>query len=316
MKPESIAKCDPVCRACGGGAPVDLGAISPTNRFAGRSLPHVLEGGRLWRCPSCHLVFRSPVLSKSELDALYTEGSGDAWSGSGRQRRDWVIAKRWLDKALPTGATLLDVGCFDGGFLEFMGSRYRRFGVEINALAIEKARSKGIEIVGDDLDVLTGEMPSFDCVTAFDVIEHVENPAQFVTTLAKHVSPGGLILIATGNADAPTFRFMGPAYWYCTVAEHLSFVSPQWFAGYVRRNKLQVVNQSRYSHARRSYDPRPYLSDLTKNLLYRASPGAFAWLRRQGLGGDFARSDPKLEAHPPTWTTATDHFITLLTNMS
>ena len=41
---------------------------------------------------------------------------------------------------------------------------------------------------------------SFDLVTCMEVIEHVADPAAFVTALAERLAPDGLLILSTPNA--------------------------------------------------------------------------------------------------------------------
>ena len=57
---------------------------------------------------------------------------------------------------------ILDVGCFDGGFLDSLGSRYERHGIEINEQASQEAQRKGVDIIGTDFSDLEKLSGSYD----------------------------------------------------------------------------------------------------------------------------------------------------------
>ena len=135
-----------------------------------------------------------------------------------------------MQQLCPEGR-VLDVGCFDGGFFDHVGPGVDRYGVEIHDVAAANATDKrGVQIVAASYTELAGLGASFDAVVSFDVIEHVHEPREFLTALAAVVRPGGSVIVGTGNADAPTWRLMGSRYWYSWYPEHISFVSPRWFA--------------------------------------------------------------------------------------
>lgn len=301
MKASSVS-----CPDCGG-ATDSLGPIPATNVFAGRTLGRPLPGGWLFRCRQCALGFRWPRLPKEELDALYIQGNEATWMAAPESRRDWRIARGWLAEPLAEGDSILDVGCFDGGFLESLVGRFRCYGIEIHPVARKRAESKGIEIIGSDFSAVSG---SFDCVTAFDVIEHVEQPRVFLQDCLAAVRPGGVVVIATGNLDAPTFRWMGSRYWYCTIAEHICFLSPAWFAGLTGSLGYRVLRQTTFAHGSNSL--LWHVRGAASNLLYWLLPSVFKALRRWGVGGKDPRAYPELADHPPGWGSAKDHFIVLL----
>jgi SAM-dependent methyltransferase len=285
-----------------------LGPIPGSNTFAGRHLDRVLPGGALWRCPACHLLFRYPRLAKHELDALYRLGHDESWPDPVANRTDWVLASK-LIAAYPGVKRVLDVGCFDGKLLDYLDSRYEKLGVEIHQVAAERAGERGIRIIAHDFAELASHPAVADAVLAVDVIEHTYNPLAFLAQLAQAASPGGLVIITTGNTDSPSWRLMGSRYWYCHIAEHISFINPAWAHWAAHRLGLEVVAIQSFSHvdSHRKWGRR--LRELFVNLAYRASPWMFGWLRWFGAGGIDVKRFPELMQVPPYWLTAQDHLL-------
>jgi len=86
----------------------------------------------------------------------------------------WKIAAELIED----GATVLDVGCGSGEFLEYLARErpgVRATGCDFSAESVEMARSKGF----DDafaLDLSTQDIPGeYDYVTCFEVLEHIPN---------------------------------------------------------------------------------------------------------------------------------------------
>lgn len=300
------------CVACGKSAQATefLGKIPDTNMFAGNILSEVLDGGGLYHCPTCSLFFRYPRLDKQELDRLYQAGSESNWQASQGEREDWTITLKWIKDRFPNGAKILDVGCFDGNFLSQLPSNCQLFGIEIHNKAVEKAKERGVKIIAQDFDGLQYLESQFDVIVAFDVIEHVINPQLFINDLVKVVSPRGMIVIGSGNTDALSWRFMGARYWYCTIAEHLSFINPKWCRYVATENHLIVEDMYMFSHVNpvnAGWVIR--LNELARNCLYRISPALAAALRSAGLSKQNITDYPQLKYMPPTWLTAKDHFV-------
>lgn len=301
-----MTKPSPLCPDCAGSTKL-IGSIPATDVFAGRMLERPLSGGFMYRCRQCSLGFRWPRLSKDELDTLYLQGNELTWTTPADSRRDWCMAHDWIKEMLPAESRVLDVGCFDGGFLEPLVGSYRCCGIEIHRAARNRAEQKGIEVIGSDFSAVAG---SFDCITAFDVIEHVDRPKSFLNDCLAAIRPGGWALISTGNLDARTFQWMGSRYWYCTIAEHISFVSPAWFSGLADALGCRVVKQATFAHGRASRSGR--IREVANNVLYRTMPSGFRALRKLGMGGKKVRSHPELVNHPPGWGSARDHFMVLV----
>ena len=128
-----------------------------------------------------------------------------------------VRGPRWRERRA------LDVGCGAGLLAEPLarlgrkGHRRRRFAPELIAAARDHAKAHVLEI-----DYRAGELPEiegqFDLITCMEVIEHVADPAAFVSALAKRLAPAGLLILSTPNATAWSRLLM------ITVAEGLGHI--------------------------------------------------------------------------------------------
>lgn len=297
-----------VCPSCQGMDVHLIGRIPDTDIFAGRILPKPLPGGFLCRCDACGLQFRFPPLDKKHTDKLYMNGSEDNWQQEQGRRTDWKIAAWWIRSCLG-GGKILDVGCFDGGFLSFLGAPFCCYGIEINQTAAVKAQGKGISIIGNDFSAITSWKNEFDAVVAFDVFEHCSDPLHLLKNMAKATHSSGIVVISTGNTQALSWRFLKSRYWYCTIAEHISFISPEWCERHAAGCGLSLESVERFSHAATGMSIVPRIKQTALNLIYKIFPGAFAQLRRLGWGGKNVSQYPELLNHPPSWMTAKDHFI-------
>lgn len=296
------------CPSCGNRQNMCVGAIPVARAFAGRKLPRPLPGGILYRCKSCYLFFRYPRLTKDELDALYQQGESHLWQHEPGSRKDWSIATNMI-KGYSSSGRVLDVGCFDGGFLALLGDSYQRFGIEIHSDAAHRAQQRGIQIIGSDFDVLKTIPSNFDVVVAMDVIEHVIDPQSFLKALVKATRSQGFIILSTGNSEAPSWRFMGSRYWYCTLAEHISFINPRWCRNTASTCGLVLETIERFSHFSGHNRLFQQLTDFSKNALYKLAPQVAASLRKKGDDINGVSKYDVLDYQPPGWQSAKDHFM-------
>lgn len=297
-----------VCPGCGSARTLAIGAIPPGNAFAGRLLERERDGGCLWRCLDCHLLFRHPRPDETELNLLYQSGHADSWATPEEKRTDWRLIREWLH-AQSGVKRVLDVGCFDGRLLEFLGHDYEWLGIEIHEAAAARARARGVKIIGKDFTGLPALHTGADVVLAVDVIEHGLDPKSFLVGLAACARPGGYVVVSTGNTGAAAWRLMGGRYWYCHIAEHMSFINPDWARCVAPMLGLEVINVRKFSHAdgRVSFLQRVY--EIAGNLVLRFAPSLFAILRRAGMGGIDLRRYPGLVFAPPYWMGARDHML-------
>jgi SAM-dependent methyltransferase len=218
---------------------------------------------------------------------------------------DWQIATAIIHKQEGV-SSVLDVGCFDGRFLDHLGNGYDRAGIEVHPLAAEYAAAKGIQIVGHDFSDLDTLATPFDVVVALDVIEHVGNPRIFLESLAKATRPGGLIIVSTGNTAALSWRLMGGMYWYCSIAEHISFINTHWCKRTAEGLGLAIDDLRTFSHEPAKM-PDAFIQ-ATANLFYRCLPGLAYKLRYfyARCKGNTCRPSYRT---PPHWRSAEDHLL-------
>lgn len=102
------------------------------------------------------------------------------------------------------GKTALDVGCGAGLLAEPLA----RLGAGVTGVdaAAENVTAAQMHAAGSGLAIeyRHGELArlglgQFDLVTAMEVIEHVADKPAFVAELARHLAPGGLMVLSTPN---------------------------------------------------------------------------------------------------------------------
>lgn len=110
---------------------------------------------------------------------------------------------RWVADHVPTGASVLDVGCGASGLVAWLNEAgVDARGVDTSEATIRVARqffaNRGLDpervFVGDTADlVAAGEQ--VDVVTCMDCLEHVEDDQTLFDELVQLVRPGGLLII-------------------------------------------------------------------------------------------------------------------------
>src|SRR4051794_40759304 len=87
---------------------------------------------------------------------------------------------------------LLDIGCGTGLFLSKEDHDKTAIGVDFSREALEFTRRRGLSrLVCADSQSLPFTAESFDIVTAFDHIEHVEDDAELIREVYRVLRPGG-----------------------------------------------------------------------------------------------------------------------------
>ena len=76
-------------------------------------------------------------------------------------------------------------------------------GLEFNDTALEQAAARNVLVLRRELrEFASGHQAVFDVTCAFQVLEHVAEPLEFVAALVQLTKPGGTILISTPNGES------------------------------------------------------------------------------------------------------------------
>jgi SAM-dependent methyltransferase len=126
------------------------------------------------------------------------------WWWIGRRR----IFSRFLDEicrqVTDRRPRILDVGCGTGANLLLLSKYGDAEGVDVSEDALAFCRARGLENVklgaGEDLPYEDG---TFDLVTAFDVVEHMDDDVAGLKEMRRVLRPGGRVLLFV-----PTFMFL------------------------------------------------------------------------------------------------------------
>lgn len=92
---------------------------------------------------------------------------------------------------------VLDVGCGTGNFSVRCPGAYR--GIDTNPTAVEDGIRMGRNV---NCAFLQNEEPdSYDVVTLFQVLEHVDDPVNFLKACVACLRPGGQLIVSTPNMN-------------------------------------------------------------------------------------------------------------------
>lgn len=190
------------------------------------------DGYQIVRCRSCGLVYVDADLASADLQRRY----GPDYYGGGvfddyMAERDERIASageycRLLARLVP-GGRLLDIGCATGFFLEAASQRWDVTGVELSDFAAEYAKREfGHKVLTGDIADVGLPDASFDIVTMWNTVEHMANPRQAISHVARVASPNALVVLTTGNVGGPLARRDLANWNLMTPPEHLYFFDP------------------------------------------------------------------------------------------
>ncbi|GJM38230.1 MAG: hypothetical protein DHS20C19_15970 [Acidimicrobiales bacterium] len=179
------------------------------------------NGIDVYVCPSCGTyVCDSGYEVEQYDDSYYTIASADLDEIDGRWGFRWRYVLDRIAAEVDAGSSVLDVGAGNGYFVKLAAEEYgfAATGIEISAASAAFASEHlGVDLLVEDLAEHT---PTYDVVTAFSVLEHVEDPAAMLDSLIARVRPGGLLVLATPNPDCIQRRVKGEKKWSMICPPH------------------------------------------------------------------------------------------------
>ncbi|HAJ35756.1 MAG TPA: hypothetical protein DCL15_08695 [Chloroflexi bacterium] len=211
---------------------------------------------RLVRCRACGLVYQSPRPTLAEMSEHYPpeyEPYTDPTAGYepssllkrayayGTQKRTRYVTRR------KHGGRLLDIGCASGTFLLGMQAQrgWQVQGVEPSAQIAEYARSvHNLDVFPGTLEEANFPDGSFDCVTMWDVLEHVHDPLGTLREISRVLKDDGILVIRVPNLASWDATLFGDAWAGLDAPRHLFVFRPETLKAMLAQTNFQMIDLS------------------------------------------------------------------------
>ena len=206
-------------------------------------------------CGKCGLIYVAQEVTRAQLDAYYDSGY---YAGDGKAYTDYLAKapvrkhhyrsmlpaiKRHLAPQARENARVLDVGCAAGYFLEVATEAgWHAQGVELSPYMSAYAREeRGLCVQTGTIEEADLPLETFDLITMWDVIEHVQNPSQVLQRAAELLKPDGLLILATGDVKGVTARIYGEKWSLIAPPGHLFYFSRRTLGALLGKAGLRVL---------------------------------------------------------------------------
>jgi SAM-dependent methyltransferase len=189
------------------------------------------KGGAVYHfCPECRVIFQYPP---PPPDAMLSYADTEYKDGL---YRDYVEAREMklvhfryrLEQLLPRVrcGRLLDIGCSCGYFMEVAAERgFEVEGLEFSRAAIAAAdASVRPRISCSSVDAFDSSR-SYDLISAFDLIEHVPQPQDFLRKIRRLLAPQGWLVMTTPDAGHFLRHVMAANWPMLQPMQHLTIFS-------------------------------------------------------------------------------------------
>ena len=204
----------------------------------------------LLQCSGCGVVLSPASWQSQANEQLEEEWFGDAYQAEASW---WVtLFEKWnnrktlarLSLAKSSGRRLLEIGVGSGSLLNAARAEgYEVLGCDLSdSICARVRRDYGITMHSEPLATLLDEK-GFDVIVMNHLLEHVQQPIQFLENVRCLLAPGGLVHIAVPNIACWE---AGLAGWTSYEPYHLTYFDPQTLQRAVTASGLVVDSINTY----------------------------------------------------------------------
>jgi len=150
-------------------------------------------------CLDCGLVYVNPRPTPQTMPLFYP-AEFFAGRDSERFQKQYAVQLEFIPQL--TGERVLDVGCAQGDWLDFLSRHYpgiRCVGVDIYP---QQVRYEHIEYHRRPLPECDFTENSFGLITAWAVLEHLHHPGEYFAAVAKFLKSGGKFVFLVTNSES------------------------------------------------------------------------------------------------------------------
>ena len=152
---------------------------------------------RNWHCTPINRF--SQHMGPDEYKFMYDMEESHWWFLSHRH-----LAVRLIESLRLSRPKILDVGAGTGGKIRSFAKLGEAHGIDVSEKAVEFCQRRGLEnVVLCPAEHIAFPDETFDIVTSFDVLEHVNNPSRMLEECRRVLKAGGHLIISV-----PAFRFL------------------------------------------------------------------------------------------------------------
>jgi len=208
-------------------------------------------------CDACGSLFQSPRPPLPAFTRFYQEGASNQYLFKtfypmvADARREKLFRPRVREVARLLAEDLLsprmvgEVGAGYGLFLEEWERQYpgaTLTAIEPNGEMAEVCRGKGFEVIQCMAEEIAGQVPPFDLLVAFEVIEHAYDPFRFCQALRRNLGRKGRLLLTGLTVDGFDIQVLWDKAQIVAPANHLNFLSVKGFEEMLKRAGFTNVN--------------------------------------------------------------------------
>jgi len=175
----------------------------------GYELLYPLPRGEVIRCRRCGLIYVNDLPPGD--DDCQSEEYFTYWGIDVYQKSEELFLEEFhqvikeINRFNPLTGKLLDIGCGPGYFLTVARQYgWEAVGLDVSKVIVNLAKKRGEKVFCCKVEEFALKYPAekFDCITMFNILEHLVYPAQALSAVRRILKSDGIIVIETPTEDS------------------------------------------------------------------------------------------------------------------
>ena len=240
-----------------------------------------------YRCSRCGLIFLNPI--PDDLGRYYPTAYYDVPRTEHELAQTAQRLQQWkmdLVQRFASKGRLLEIGPAYGLFSYLA----KRAGFDVTAIEMDSRCCQflrdtvGIHVVESaDTAGRLKELPKFDVIVLWQVIEHLPDPWVVLEAAADRLAPNGVLILDTPNPDAFQFRILGPRWVHVDAPRHVTLIPAPLMVEHLASHGLSPVLLTAADKSANGFNGWGWAFSL-KNLFRNDTLGSIAHFMGRVLG--------------------------------
>lgn len=215
---------------------------------------------KIENCPSCRTWVLNPRPDLEAMQKFYAEGflkeqkekvnkSFIDHLANQVQQFNLVSELSWINEYKETGSKYLDYSAGNGQIAEEFSNENKDHEVYVTDFSDYNLKSLELKFdknrVGRSLDDFNSDL-KFDMISAFGVLEHVDNPRELLKQFSSKLNMGGKLLLSVPNPDSFQAKVFGNKWYSWLAPRHWQLITKDYLKELLANNGFEVIGEKNF----------------------------------------------------------------------
>lgn len=200
-----------------------------------------------YKCKKCHLIFKNPLEPVTKTVNRY---NNDYFKYELENQFNFFnLIKKTIEdfgvlSMLPKQSAVLEIGSATGLFLKYMNENgHISTGLEICKESVDYGiKNYNVNLINKRLEECNFKENSFDFIHFSHLIEHLNDPFNFLITIKKILKHSGYIMLTTPNSSGLFAKYYQDN-WRCIVDDHLFIFNKKNLRLIFKKINLKIIKE-------------------------------------------------------------------------